>query len=242
MAAGIFSQSCRSKHFSTIDLRFLSLAHKKTSAHAHLATGVNIIYDPLWTFAQKLTLVAIVCLFLGCVVFKLDIGFLSLILGSILILLNCGENKEAVKLIPWNTIFMVCGVNTLIGILENVGGLHLLTDLLAKISNPTNVTAVTALITGIISAFSSSSGVVLPTFIPLVPDLIAKIGGGNPAAVISSINVGAHLVDISPLSSLGALCLASVIHEDKDKLFRDLLIFGLFMSLVGAVICFLLFK
>ena len=103
-------------------------------------------------------------------------------------------------------------------VLENLGGLGLLTDILAKVSTPQNVTAVTVFVTGIISAFSSSSGVVLPSFIPLVPELITKIGGGNAVAIVSSINVEAHLVDISPLSSLGALCVASTIHEDKEKL------------------------
>ncbi len=40
--------------------------------------------------------------------------------------------------------------------------------------------------------------------------------------MISSINVGAHLVDASPLSTLGALCIACAAeHEDKAKLFRE---------------------
>jgi hypothetical protein len=54
--------------------------------------------------------------------------------------------------------------------------------------------------------------------------------------------VGAHLVDISPLSSLGAICLASVVHEDRDKLFRHLLLFGLSMSILGTALCFILFR
>jgi len=72
--------------------------------------------------------------------------------------------------------------------------------------------------------------------------LITKIGGGSAVAIISSINVGAHLVDISPLSSLGAICIASALHEDKEKLFRRLLGFGLSMALVGAAICYLIFR
>ncbi len=213
--------------------------HRK---HAPPPEATAATHDLSWSFSQKITFAAILLLLAGTVIFKFDIGLLALTLGSLLALFNITESKEAVKLIPWNTILMVCGVNTLIGILEQVGGLDLLTDLLAKVSTPQNVTAVTALTTGVISAFSSSSGVVLPTFIPLVPDLVAKIGGGNPVAIVSSINVGAHLVDISPLSSLGALCLASALHEDKDKLFRNLLVFGLFMSAAGAIICYLLFK
>jgi Na+/H+ antiporter NhaD/arsenite permease-like protein len=205
---------------------------------------LNVDTEPLnkpWDANQKFTLAAIIMLIAGSVILKTDIGFLSLTLAAALTLFAANQGKEALKLIPWDTILMVCGINTLIGIMESLGGLGLLSDLLAKVSTPQNVTAVTALTTGILSAFSSSSGVVLPSFIPLVPQLIEKIGGGSATAIVSSINVGSHLVDISPLSSLGALCIASALHEDKEKLFRNLLGFGLSMAAVGALLCFLLF-
>ncbi len=214
---------------------------KQKAKQARHLTSETSIPTTVWNLHQKLTLCSIIILILSTILFKTDVGFLALLLGCSLTLINAADAKESIKQIPWNTILMVCGVNTLIVLIENLGGLGSLTDLLAKISNPQNVVAVTAFITGILSAFSSSSGVVLPTFIPLVPDLITKIHGGNPTAIISSINVGAHLVDISPLSSLGALCIASAIHEDREKLFRHLLVFGLSMAFVGAGLCYLLF-
>ena len=67
-------------------------------------------------------------------------------------------------------------------------------------------------------------------------------GGGDPVAMFSSINIGAHLVDTSPLSTLGALCIACAgDHEDKAKLFRNLLIWGLSMSVVGGILCYVFF-
>jgi lactate dehydrogenase-like 2-hydroxyacid dehydrogenase len=99
-----------------------------------------------------------------------------------------------------------------------------------------------AFVAGLVSIFSSSSGVVLPTFIPTVLNLIDKIGGGNPVAVISSINVGSHVVDVSPLSTLGALCIAAAAsYENKRKLFRHLLIYGFLMTFFGAAVCYLFF-
>jgi ABC-type microcin C transport system permease subunit YejB len=68
------------------------------------------------------------------------------------------------------------------------------------------------------------------------------LGGGDPVALISAINVGSHVVDVSPLSTLGALCIANAAeHEDRDILFRNLFIWGLAMSVVGAIICYLFF-
>ena len=137
---------------------------------------------------------------------------------------------------------MVCGVTVLIEVMDKAGGLNALVKMIAAVSNPITVNAWLGLITGIISAYSSSSGVVMPMFLPMVPGLIKDIGGGNPVALISSINVGAHLVDSSPLSTLGALCIACAgDHEDKAKLFRNLLIWGLSMSVVGAIVCWLFF-
>ena len=69
-----------------------------------------------------------------------------------------------------------------------------------------------------------------------------EIGGGDPIAMISTINVGSHLVDTSPLSTLGALCIASAgEHEDKAVLFRKLLIWGMSMAVVGAIVCYVFF-
>ena len=98
------------------------------------------------------------------------------------------------------------------------------------------------LVTGVISAYSSSSGVVMPMFLPLVPGLIDQLGGGDAVAMISSINVGSHMVDTSPLSLFGAICIACAgDKEDKDKLFRQLLILGFSMSVFGAIICYIFF-
>jgi hypothetical protein len=83
--------------------------------------------------------------------------------------------------------------------------------------------------------------VVLPTFLPTVPGLVEKLGGGDPLALSLSINVGSSLVDVSPLSTLGALCVAAVPDGPPAKaLFRRLLIWGVSMTLVGAVLCQLL--
>jgi hypothetical protein len=100
------------------------------------------------------------------------------------------------------------------------------------------VNGVIAGVTGLISTYSSTSGVVYPAFLPAVPGLVAKLGGGNPLQIAVSINVGAALVDVSPLSTIGALCIAAVpTGYDTKQLFRHLLLWGFAMTIVGALFC-----
>ena len=157
-------------------------------------------------------------------------------------LLRAGDELEAVKAMPWRVIMMVCGVTVLISVLDEAGGLELFTQLLAGLSTSQSVTGVVAFSTGLISIYSSTSGVVLPAFLPTAPGLAAQLGGVEPLAIASSMNIGAHLVDVSALSTLGALCMAAApAHVDSRKLFNQLMVWGHSMTVVGAGVCYLLF-
>jgi hypothetical protein len=57
-----------------------------------------------------------------------------------------------------------------------------------------------------------------------------------------SMSMSASLVDLSSLSTVGALYMASAAEgTDTRKLFNALLIWGLSMSLVGALLCWIIF-
>jgi di/tricarboxylate transporter len=156
----------------------------------------------------------------------------------ILSIFRAANEEEAVRSMPWGVILMVSGVTVLIEVMNKTGGMDLFSQILARLTGPAYVYGMIAFVTGVISAYSSSSGVVLPAFLPTIPGLIQKLGGGNALGIAYSINVGAHLVDVSPLSTLGALCLASSApEEDRTALFRKLMAWGWSMSAVGAVVC-----
>lgn len=185
-----------------------------------------------------LTLAVVAAWIAGVVFGRLHLGFSALAAAVALIVLGAGDEVAAVRRIPWSAILMVCGVSLLVTVLEKTGGMALFTGLLAGLASPATLTGVIAFVTGAISTYSSTSGVVLPTFLPTVPGLVAQVGGGDPLAVALSINVGASLVDVSPLSTLGALCVAATADPATARdLFRRLLLWGLAMTLVGALLC-----
>jgi Na+/H+ antiporter NhaD/arsenite permease-like protein len=188
------------------------------------------------TMAVLASLVAVV------VVFDMQVGMAAMTGAMILSLAGAADEKETIRRMPWNVVLMVCGVTVLIGVLERTQGMDLFTDLLARVSTPATVTGVIAFVTALVSVYSSTSGVVLPAFLPTVPGLVERLGGGDPLAIASAMNVGGHLVDLSPLSTLGALCLAALPPTaDARKVFNQLLAWGLSMTVIGAAICWILF-
>ena len=193
--------------------------------------------EPL-TGRQWLTLGAIAAWIAAVVGLGLSIGLAGFAAAAILILAGVSDEAASIRRMPWAAIVMVCGVTLLVALVEKTGGMDVFTAMLAKLARPATINGVIAFVTGLISTYSSTSAVVLPTFLPTVPGLVQQVGGGNPLAVALSINVGASIVDVSPLSTLGALCVAAVPDATVARdLFRKLMIWGFSMALVGALLC-----
>jgi Na+/H+ antiporter NhaD/arsenite permease-like protein len=189
-----------------------------------------------------ITLAVIALLIITVLAFDVNVGMAAFVGAVLLVLLKCADDREAIRKMPWGVILMVCGVTVLIAVLEKAQGIDLIVSQIARFATPTVATAEVAFLTGLVSVYSSTSGVVLPAFLPMVPGLASQIGGVAPFALATSMNVGGHLVDVSPLSTIGALCIAAApIGEDSRNLFNKLLVWGLSMCIVGAAVCFLLF-
>ncbi len=193
---------------------------------------------PPLTSGMKVTLVMLLAWVASVLAFKLPPGLSAFAAASLLILWGTVEDGVALGAVPWTVIVMVCGVATLIGVLEKTGGMELFTTALAQFATPATGNGAIALVTGAISTYSSTSGVVYPAFLPAVPSLVQKLGGGDPLQLALSINVGAALVDVSPLSTIGALCIGALpTDQDPRPLFRNLMAWGFSMVIVGAVFC-----
>jgi di/tricarboxylate transporter len=197
--------------------------------------------DRPFQWRHWLTLSVIVSLVVGVIFFGINVGMGALAGAVILVLANATDEAQAIRSMPWGPILMVSGVTVLIALIEKTGGIDLFSALLASVSTPESVTGVIALIGGTISVYSSTSGVVLPAFLPTVPGLVERLGGGDVLPVAWSLIVGSHLVDVSPLSTTGALCIAAAQNTDVRKLFRQMLAWGMSMAIVGAIGSYIVF-
>jgi di/tricarboxylate transporter len=221
---------------------FSFLQKSKVSNSEILSVPTNKERLTPFTKNQKFTLVCLSLLLLSIIIFKLPLVLAACIAFVPMVIFNLADSEAAIKKMPWDAILLVTGISLLVSLLEKSGGITLATTLLVSISKVSYINAMLAFITGIISAYSSSSGVVLPAFLPLVPKLIEQLGGGDGFRMAIAIAVGSHMVDVSPLSTLGAICISSVpaIGLVRNRLFRQLMIWGLSMSVVGAFLSYIL--
>ena len=231
------------------------------AAHAAVAFGGYFLFGGLKLFTSSagvtiehkaediefdksnvITMVVIGALLTGVLFFRVNVGMGAFAGAVILAGLGAADHKEAMKRMPWSVIVMMSGVTVLIALMEKTGGLDLFTAALAQMATPSTITGVIAFVTGLISVYSSTSGVVLPAFLPTIPGLIERLGGGDPLAIAASMNIGAHLVDLSPLSTTGALCIAAIASgENIRSVFNKLLVWGVSMTVVGAIFCYIFF-
>jgi len=221
----------------------VALAAYVTLGGPRLSGNAGVEIDDRATFdrRQALTLAVLAAWIVLVVALGINPGLAALAGAAIVIGTGAAAESPSIARVPWGVILMVCGVSTLIALLEATGGMTLFTAVLARLATPATANGMIALVTGAISLYSSTSGVVLPAFLPTAGNLAAQLGGADPLAIALSINVGSSLVDVSPLSTLGALCLAAVPDPAAaDPLFKRLLFWGFAMVFVGALLCLVL--
>jgi Na+/H+ antiporter NhaD/arsenite permease-like protein len=195
-------------------LLFGGLKLWKRSGPAGASAVMEVVTEP-FNLQQYLTLAGIAILVIGVIFFQVDIGFFGFLIGSVLILLKAADEEKVFKAMPWGAIMMVTGVTVLISLMSKIGGMALFADIMAKQSTPYTVTLVAGFWAGLISAYASTIGVILPAFVPMAPDLLAKIGGTDLLGLLSSIILCGHVTDVSPLSTLGAIFIANATEETR---------------------------
>jgi Na+/H+ antiporter NhaD/arsenite permease-like protein len=187
--------------------------------------------------------IGLICILLVSVIFwDVNVGMGAFACAVILAITGLADDATAIKKMPWNVILMVCGVNVLTAMLGKTGGNDLFAELVVRVSTPQTAPAILGFVAAVVSVYSSTSAVVLPVFLAMVSGIAANLPGADPLALALSVIVAGHLVDSSPLSTIGALCIAGAPAEgDRQKLFNQVLLWGLAMALVGAAWCFVLY-
>lgn len=194
---------------------------------------------------QLITMAGIAAMVFIVLITKANVGLVAFVVGVALLAIGVANERQSIAGIPWGTLVLVCGVGVLMNLAIKLKGIEMLAQFLASFMTPATASPIIALTAGIMSWFSSTSGVVMPTLIPTVGALIKSMGGNvSSLDLVSAITMTANTAGISPASTGGALALASyaanahVSVEDQNKLFMQMFMVAigsvLFMTLVAA--------
>jgi Na+/H+ antiporter NhaD/arsenite permease-like protein len=183
------------------------------------------------TPARIATLVALVALVVAVLGFDLDAGLTAITLAVVLSVFWPETSKNAVAQITWPTVLLICGVLTYVGVLEEMGTIDYAGNAVSDIGIPLLAALLLCYIGAIISAFASSVGI-MGALIPLAVPFLAQ-GEIGAVGMIAALAVSATVVDVSPFSTNGALVLANATDVDRDRFFRQLMVYG---GIVVAVV------
>lgn len=190
-------------------------------------------------FDQAATILIMLGVGVGALVFDIEIGFLSLMSALALHAVFPKRFDNADKKIVWSVVLLICGVTTLVGAMERYGTVDAVGSGIAGLGSPLLTAFLLCLVGALTSAFGSSAGL-LGVLIPLaVPFLV--MGDVGATALIVALAISATVVDSTPFSSVGALTLANAPEEARPKLFRFMLTWGISMAVTAPVVTWLVF-
>ena len=162
---------------------------------------------------------------------------MAFLLAAFLSFFKVADEREAIANTPWSTLLLITGVGILMQIAIEFGGIKVLADFLARFMTPKTASPIIGLTSGIMSWFSSTSGVVLPTLIPTVRDLMTSVGGVAPLDLIAAITHTSHVAATSPMSTGGALAFAAYVANNRsNEVEQHKLFLQMFLVSAGGVL------
>ncbi|GIN70049.1 hypothetical protein J14TS2_05240 [Bacillus sp. J14TS2] len=217
----------------------IKLLKVKSNVQTKNSSNENEEIENKLTPYRAVTILGILLLVVMGLVLEIDMGFGAFSIGLILSLIAPKKSANALKQIPWTVIIMVTGIVTYVGVMEMVGTMDMLNEFIASVGNSYLASLAASYIGGFVSAFASTAGfiaAVVPLAAPILQDPnISTVG------VISTIAIGASVVDISPFSTNGALIMANAKVENEGKFFKNLLYIAGAFIVFGPGLAWLLF-
>ncbi len=181
--------------------------------------------------ARIATLAALVALVVAVLAFDLDAGLTSITLAVLLSTAWPEDSRNAVGQIAWPTVLLICGVLTYVGVLDEMGTIDWAGEGVSDIGVPLLSAVLLCYIGALVSAFASSVGI-MGALIPLAVPFLAQ-GEIGAIGMVAALAVSATVVDVSPFSTNGALVLAAAPGVDRERFFRQLMMYG---GIVVAVV------
>lgn len=188
---------------------------------------------PRLNVERGVTLLGLVALMVGALVFDLDVGFTALSVAVVLTLIFPPSARGAVEKISWGTVLLIGGIVTYVTLLENEGTVQWLGDNVAKVGSPLFAALLICFIGAVVSAFASTTGIIgalIPLAVPfLLTDQVSAVG------LIAALAISSSVVDCSPFSTNGALVVANSDADQREMVFKRLMQWGMSIVVLAPI-------
>lgn len=200
---------------------------------AALAQPHDVPEPPALSHDQAWTLTGLAALAIGALLFKVDIGFMALMVILVLAMVAPQTQDGALKQVDWSTILLISGIVIYVSLLDKLGTIDAVSALIATVGSAALAVLLLCYLAGVVSAFASSTallGVIIPLAIPVLAGSTL-----SPIAVVSAIAIANTIVDTSPFSTNGALIVANTPEEERPAMLRKLMIYAVIIVGIGPL-------
>ncbi|MFE9315376.1 SLC13 family permease [Streptomyces albidoflavus] len=189
------------------------------------------------TPARTATLAGLVALVVAVLVLDLDAGLTAITLAVLLAVVWPDDSKAAVAHITWPTVLLICGMLTYVAVLQEMGTIDWAGEHVGSIGIPLLAALLFCYIGAVVSAFASSVGII-GALIPLAVPFLEQ-GEIGVVGMVAALSVSATVVDVSPFSTNGALVLAAAEDTDRERFFRQLMLYGGAVTVLAPLVLWL---
>ncbi|WP_305768003.1 SLC13 family permease [Candidatus Epulonipiscium viviparus] len=198
-----------------------------------------------FTRPQIITIIGMVVMVSMVLFLGIDVGLASFFVAAILSFMGICKEKSALAKVPWGTLMLICGVGLLMNLVNQLGGVALLTEALLSIMTENTATPIIAGVSSLLSSVSSTSGVVLPTMYPTLTGIVQEFPSLSFTELASCVATGSFSSAFSPASTGGGLILAAYAtatnssENELNKIFGKLCVIAVGISILNVVLAWL---
>ncbi|MGW9356719.1 SLC13 family permease, partial [Streptomyces diastaticus] len=210
------------------------------TGRAGTLTGTHAIPDVdllRLTPARIATLAGLVALVVAVLVLDLDAGLTAITLAVLLAVVWPQDSRTAVAHITWPTVLLICGMLTYVSVLQEMGTIDWAGEHVGSVAIPLLAALLFCYIGAVVSAFASSVGII-GALIPLAVPFLEQ-GEIGVVGMVAALSVSATVVDVSPFSTNGALVLAAAEDTDRERFFRQLMLYGGAVTVLAPAVLWL---
>lgn len=165
--------------------------------------------------------VALVAFLLLVVLAKTDVGVTAMCLAALQQIIFRPGERALLARIPWNSILLLCGLLTYLGLMQEIGTMDSIAHILRHLGTGALLILVIAYLTALLCNIESSTLGVLGLIMPIAFGTFGHTG--IAFWVAAAVCVPAALMVMNPIHVAGTLIIGNSAIQFQDALFRRLL-------------------